>query len=224
MTLSTLVLTYSPLLTRSTRAKGCGTLGRRPCSVGEQFPAVSPPVPVIWVPARVRQGRRRGRPAQVRRLERIVFGLALILGAFGGRDHAGSSLARVLATVIATAGTASVHRARTASPSASRRRGERGPRVAGWRSGPANRSPSLAIRSSSVTEPGGQPARKRLARAHRSSGTIHPASHGGVAQPGRAPPSHGGSQGFKSPHLHPTRDDQRKRWSSSCPALMRQSA
>jgi hypothetical protein len=33
-----------------------------------------------------------------------VFGLALILGAFGGRDHAGSSLAGVLATVIATAG------------------------------------------------------------------------------------------------------------------------
>jgi hypothetical protein len=28
-------------------------------------------------------------------------------------------------------------------------------------------------------------------------------------------PSHGGSQGFKSPHLHPTPDDQRKRWSSS---------
>jgi hypothetical protein len=27
-------------------------------------------------------------------------------------------------------------------------------------------------------------------------------------------PSHGGSQGFKSPHLHPTTDDQRKRWSS----------
>jgi len=27
--------------------------------------------------------------------------------------------------------------------------------------------------------------------------------------------SHGGSQGFKSPHLHPT-DDQRKRWSSLC--------
>jgi hypothetical protein len=92
------------------------------------------------------------------------------------------------------------------------------------RAGPANRWPSLAIWSPSVTEPGGQPARKRLARAHRSSGTIHPASHGGVAQPGRAPPSHGGSQGFKSPHLHPTRDDQRKRWSSSCPALMRQSA
>jgi hypothetical protein len=29
-------------------------------------------------------------------------------------------------------------------------------------------------------------------------------SPGGVAQSGRAPPSHGGSQGFKSPHLHPT--------------------
>jgi hypothetical protein len=28
-------------------------------------------------------------------------------------------------------------------------------------------------------------------------------------------PSHGGSQGFKSPHLHPHPDDQRKRWSSS---------
>jgi hypothetical protein len=28
-------------------------------------------------------------------------------------------------------------------------------------------------------------------------------SPGGVAQSGRAPPSHGGSQGFKSPHLHP---------------------
>jgi hypothetical protein len=26
--------------------------------------------------------------------------------------------------------------------------------------------------------------------------------------------SHGGSQGFKSPHLHPTPDDQRKRRSS----------
>jgi hypothetical protein len=29
--------------------------------------------------------------------------------------------------------------------------------------------------------------------------------------------SHGGSQGFKSPHLHPTLDDQRNRWSSSRP-------
>jgi hypothetical protein len=26
--------------------------------------------------------------------------------------------------------------------------------------------------------------------------------------------SHGGSQGFKSPHLHPTTGDQRHRWSS----------
>ena len=30
-------------------------------------------------------------------------------------------------------------------------------------------------------------------------------------------PSHGGSQGFKSPHLHPTTDDQRKRWLSLAP-------
>jgi hypothetical protein len=29
--------------------------------------------------------------------------------------------------------------------------------------------------------------------------------------------SHGGSQGFKSPHLHPTPDNQRKRGSSSRP-------
>jgi hypothetical protein len=27
--------------------------------------------------------------------------------------------------------------------------------------------------------------------------------------------SHGGSRGFKSPHLHPQPDDQHKRWSSS---------
>jgi hypothetical protein len=33
--------------------------------------------------------------------------------------------------------------------------------------------------------------------------------------------SHGGSQGFKSPHLHPTTDDQRYRWSSSRPGRAR---
>jgi hypothetical protein len=37
-------------------------------------------------------------------------------------------------------------------------------------------------------------------------------------------PSHGGSQGFKSPHLHPTTDDQRKRWSSSSSGPVRVAA
>ena len=55
--------------------------------------------------------------------------------------------------------------------------------------------------------------RTTAATQHRSSAVLLDQHRRSTDHPTSL--SHGGSQGFKSPHLHPHPDDQRKRWSSS---------
>src|SRR5664279_914702 len=47
-----------------------------------------------------------------------------------------------------------------------------------------------------------RPPRSTLSSSSAASDVYKRQLFGGVAQPGRAPPSHGGGQGFESPHLH----------------------
>src|SRR4029453_17540624 len=74
----------------------------------------------------------------------------------------------------------------------------------------SRRSPDRPVEADHrITQPDPPSPIRRPAQPSSPPRPAHPPlipsqrSPGGVAQSGRAPPSHGGSQGFKSPHLHP---------------------